>query len=132
MNDLALLLDLYGNSEVTKLLICVVIFCLVFTASAKWRVELRAKIGQYRNRSFIHSIGPCMQHIRRTSYIHYTVGWFVVVITSHSAIFQPNSDRTVVQFPNLDPLPGTHHGQLGVLSLQSLPQHGHWDVQRCL
>ena len=28
------------------------IFCLVFTASAKGRVELRAKIGQYRNRCF--------------------------------------------------------------------------------
>ena len=26
------------------------IFCLVFTVSAKWRLELRAKIGQYRNR----------------------------------------------------------------------------------
>ena len=25
-------------------------FCLAFTASAKWRVELRAKIGHYRNR----------------------------------------------------------------------------------
>ena len=25
-------------------------FCLVFTAQAKWSVELRAKIGQYRNR----------------------------------------------------------------------------------
>ena len=28
-------------------------FCLVFTASAKWRLELRAKIGQYRNRCFL-------------------------------------------------------------------------------
>ena len=28
------------------------IFCLVFTAPAKWRIELRAKIGQYRNRCF--------------------------------------------------------------------------------
>ena len=28
------------------------IFCLVFTAPAKWRVELRAKIGHYRNRCF--------------------------------------------------------------------------------
>ena len=52
MNDLALLLHLFRNSEETKLLICTVIFCLVFTASAKWRVELRAKIGQYRNRCF--------------------------------------------------------------------------------
>ena len=25
-------------------------FCLVFTAPAKWGVEFRAKIGQYRNR----------------------------------------------------------------------------------
>ena len=31
-------------------MICTVIFGLVFTAPAKWRVELRAKIGQYRNR----------------------------------------------------------------------------------
>ena len=52
MNDLALLLDLFGNSEETKLLICTVICGLVFTASAKWRLELRAKIGQYRNRCF--------------------------------------------------------------------------------
>ena len=28
--------------------------------------------------------------------------------TSHSAIFQLYSDRTVVQFPNFDLLPGTH------------------------
>ena len=27
-------------------------FCLVFTASPKWRVELRAKIGRYRNWCF--------------------------------------------------------------------------------
>ena len=27
-------------------------FCLAFSASAKWRVELRAKIGHYRNRCF--------------------------------------------------------------------------------
>ena len=33
-------------------MICTVIFCLVFTAPAKWRIELRAKIGQYRNRCF--------------------------------------------------------------------------------
>ena len=45
-----LLLDLIRNSEGTKLLILTVIFCLVFTAPAKWRVELRAKIGHYRNR----------------------------------------------------------------------------------
>ena len=40
MNDLILLQDLFGN------------FCLVFTAPAKWRIELRAKLGQYRNRCF--------------------------------------------------------------------------------
>ena len=28
-------------------------FCLVFTAPAKWRIELRAKIGQYRNRCLL-------------------------------------------------------------------------------
>ena len=27
-------------------------FCQVFTASAKWKVELRAKIGLYSNRCF--------------------------------------------------------------------------------
>ena len=27
-------------------------FCLVFTAPEKWRVELRAKTGHYRNRCF--------------------------------------------------------------------------------
>ena len=32
------------------LMICTVIFGMVFTAPAKWRVELRAKTGQYRNR----------------------------------------------------------------------------------
>ena len=54
-------------------------------------------------------------------------------LTSHSAIFQLYSDGTVVQFPNFDLLPGTQcHGQLGVFSVPSLPQHGHQDVQRCL
>ena len=50
MNYHTLLQDMFGNSESTKLMICTVIFCLVFTAPAKRRVELRAKIGQYRNR----------------------------------------------------------------------------------
>ena len=50
-------------------------------------------------------------------------------LTLHSAIFQLYSDRIVVQFPNLDLLPGTqHHGQLGVLNMASLPRHGHLDV----
>ena len=53
VNDFALLLDLYGNSEGTKLLIWTVLFCLVYTAPAKCRVELRAKIGLYRNRCFL-------------------------------------------------------------------------------
>ena len=56
INDLAFLLDLTENSEGTKLLIWTVIFCLVFTPSAKWRVELWAKIGQYRNRCFIYQV----------------------------------------------------------------------------
>ena len=43
MNDFVLLLDLFANSEETKLLVCPVMFCLVFKAQAKWRVELRAK-----------------------------------------------------------------------------------------
>ena len=46
-------------------------------------------------------------------------------LTSHSAIFQLYSDGTVVQFSNLDLLPGTQcHGQLGVLSVLSLPNMG--------
>ena len=54
-------------------------------------------------------------------------------LTSHSAIFQLYSDGTVVQFPNFDLLPGTQrHGQLGVFSVPSLPQHGHRDVRRRL
>ena len=52
MNDLALLQNLFGNSEETKLLIYTGIFCLVFTALAKLRVKLRAKIGLYGNRCF--------------------------------------------------------------------------------
>ena len=52
INDLTLLLDLFGNSEGTKLLIWTVIFCLVFTAPEKWKVELRAKTAHYRNRCF--------------------------------------------------------------------------------
>ena len=50
-------------------------------------------------------------------------------LKSYSAIFQLYSDGTVVQFLNLDLLPGTHrHGQLGVFSMHvlSLPQHGPW------
>ena len=52
VNYLALLLDLFRNSEGTKLLIYTIIFCLVFNAPEKWRVELRAKTGHYRNRCF--------------------------------------------------------------------------------
>ena len=52
INGIALLLDLLKNSEGTKLLIWKIIFGLVFTAPAKWRVELRTKISQYRNRCF--------------------------------------------------------------------------------
>ena len=46
-------------------------------------------------------------------------------LSSHSAIFQlyEYSDETVVQFPNLDLLPGTkRHGQLGVFSVLNLPR----------
>ena len=43
INDLALLLDIFGNSEGTILLIWIVMFCLVFTSPAKLRVELREK-----------------------------------------------------------------------------------------
>ena len=62
------------------------------------------------------------------------VGSFVGCgLTSHSAIFQLYSNGTVVQFPNFDLLPGTQrHGQLGVFSVLSLPQHGHRGVRRRL
>ena len=54
-------------------------------------------------------------------------------LTSHSAIFQLYSDGTDVQFPNFDLLLGIQsHGQLGVFSVSSLPQHGHRDVRRRL
>ena len=55
-------------------------------------------------------------------------------LTPHSEIFQLyTSEVTIVQFPNLDLLPGTQrHGQLGVFSVSSLPRHGHWDVRRRL
>ena len=43
-------------------MICTVIFCLVFTAPAKWRIELRAKIGQYRNRCFNPLSGELWDH----------------------------------------------------------------------
>ena len=63
-----------------------------------------------------------------------TSKWLVgCCVTSNSVIFQLYSDWTVVQFPNLDMLPGTQrHVQLGVFSVPSLPRHGHWNVQRRL
>ena len=51
-------------------------------------------------------------------------------LTSHSAILQLYSDGTDVQFPNTAGHP--RHGQLGVFSVPSLPQHGHRDVRRRL
>ena len=54
-------------------------------------------------------------------------------LTSHSVIFQRYSDGTVVQFPNLDLLPGTQcHGQLGGFNMPSLPWCGHRDIQTSL
>ena len=57
------------------------------------------------------------------------VGWLVgcgLILTSHWAVFQLNSDGTVVQFPNLDLLTGTQrHGHLGVFSVPSLLRHGY-------
>ena len=44
----------------------------------------------------------------------------IVVLTSHSAIFQLYSDGTDVQFPNFDLLPGTHAmGSLGSLACRA-------------
>ena len=58
MDDLALLRDLLGNSEETKLLICTIILFggLVITVLAKRRVDLRAKIGHYRNTCLVSNI----------------------------------------------------------------------------
>ena len=78
IHDLTLLLDLFGNSEGTKLLIWTVIFCLVFTAPEKWRVELRAKTGHYRNR--------CL--IRNKSLFLWYLFTFNVVITHEIITFQ--------------------------------------------
>ena len=45
-------------------------------------------------------------------------------LTSHSAVFQLHSDGTVVQFSNLDLLPGTQrHGYLRVFSKPSPPRY---------
>ena len=69
VNDLALLLDLFGNSEERKLLICTAIFVLVFTASPKWKVELRAKIGHYRNRC-LHLIIDKKSNVREKNSLY--------------------------------------------------------------
>ena len=54
MNDLALILDLFGNSEETQVIDMHGDFLSgVYSVSEMDRVELRAKIGQYRNRCFI-------------------------------------------------------------------------------
>ena len=77
INDLTLLLDLFGNSEGTKLLIRTVISCLVFTAPEKWRVELRAKTGHYRTRCF-----PCSEvnvHITVRHKNSFLLGFFIWV-----------------------------------------------------
>ena len=49
MNDLELIQDLFGNQVIEMH----GDFCLVFTPPAKWRVDLRAKVGHYRNRFFV-------------------------------------------------------------------------------
>ena len=51
-------------------------------------------------------------------------------LMSHSAIFQLYSVGTVVQFQNLDLLPGTQsHGQLGVFTVPNLPRHRQRDAE---
>ena len=47
-------------------MICTAIFCLVFTAPAKWRIELRAKIGQYRNRCFVDDVSKNIEKSTQT------------------------------------------------------------------
>ena len=65
---------------------------------------------------------PCLNYDLDFGWL---VGWLVVVLMSHSAIFQLYSDGTVVQFPNFDLLPGTQrHGQLGVFSVRAYPDTG--------
>ena len=77
INDIALLLDLFRNSEGTKLLIWTVTFCLVFTVTAKWRVELRAKIGQYRNRCLVWLYRQLQMHWKQLQNLStkYSVVW---------------------------------------------------------
>ena len=81
------------------------------------------------------------RHLCKTNYMNYTHIFLQLLkellvgcgLTSHSAIFQLYSDGAVVQFSNLDLLPGTQClGQLGVFSVPSLPRQGHQDVGRRL
>ena len=78
MNDLALLLDLFGNSEETKLLICTVIFCLVFTASVKWRVELQANAFKR----------PVTKNIDMALYFHLFVSLSVHLLFGNTIIYK--------------------------------------------
>ena len=84
VNDLALLLDLFGNSERTKLLIYTIIFCLVFTAPEKWRVELRAKTGHYRNRCLLNGYNAITVY---QGYIHVFVNIKLDVISRIKVIY---------------------------------------------
>ena len=88
-NDLALLLDLFGNPEEIKLLICTVIFCLVFTAPEKWRVELRAKNGHYRKRSFAHWLDMGSSVGRSCPLKYLTIGcpWAAQTVILHILIW---------------------------------------------
>ena len=76
-------------------MICTVIFCLVFTAPAKWRIELRAKIGQYRNRclsssEFVYNILHW-----RLCYSQWSCRWKQTAQYVHDASGRRNKTSTV-------------------------------------
>ena len=75
----------------------------------------------FQNARFTHG-AQCMNWSKAS-----LIGWLVCFgLMSHSSIFQLYSDGTVVEFSNLDLLPGNQsHGHLGVFSVPSLPRHGH-------
>ena len=68
-------------------MICTVIFCLVFTAPEKWRVELRAKIGQYRNICFIQSLNSVGQK-RLASQFNFTYRYIDDVLSINNPYFE--------------------------------------------
>ena len=56
-------------------------FCLVFTAPAKWRVELRAKIGHYRNRCLTTYIWQVI-----SLYFNFEITWKIIVLGFYNEV----------------------------------------------